>query len=319
MWFKRKPQNRRLGREHVLDVKLRSSQLRAFRVRMAALTLGGVFATIFGVYVVWRAGGWTLDRLVYENKAFAIQEISVQTDGVISVDQFRRWMDVRPGQNLFALDIARVKRDLELVSVIQSASVERILPHTLRVRVLERESVAQVNSPRRRADGGIEMAVFQLDADGYVMLPLESSQRALPPNPAAEQLPVIIGLNSFDIQPGRRIEAPQVQAALQLIIAFEHSPMVGIADLQRIDVSCPEVLVATTGQGSEITFSLNGLEQQLRRWHSVHEYAQGIGKAIASLDLAVSNNIPARWLEASAVVPATPHLPKPLHNKRKHV
>ena len=51
MWFKRKPRNRRLGRDHVLDVKLRSSQVRAARSRRLALTLGGVFAVVFGFYL----------------------------------------------------------------------------------------------------------------------------------------------------------------------------------------------------------------------------------------------------------------------------
>ena len=154
MWFKRKPKNRRLGREQVLDVKLRSSQVRAARTRLTAISLGAVFATVFGLYLLYRAGEWALDRLVYENKAFAIQEIDVQTDGVISVDQLRRWAGVKLEENLLALDLARVKRDLELVPLVQSVSVERILPHTLRIRITEREPIAQVNVPRPRPNGG---------------------------------------------------------------------------------------------------------------------------------------------------------------------
>ena len=122
MWRKRKPKNRRLGREQVLDVKLRSSQVRAARTRVTALSLGAVFATVFGLYLLYRGGDWALNRLVYENKAFAIQEIDVQTDGVIAVDQLRRWAGVKPEENLLALDLARVKRDLELVPLVQSVS-----------------------------------------------------------------------------------------------------------------------------------------------------------------------------------------------------
>src|SRR5262245_17107419 len=107
MWFNRKPKNRRLEREHVLDVKLRSSQLRAARSRRLALGLGAAFAVVFGLYLVWRTGGWVLDQLVYENKSFSIQEIDLQTDGVIALEQLRRWMGVRVGQNLLALDLAR--------------------------------------------------------------------------------------------------------------------------------------------------------------------------------------------------------------------
>ena len=53
------------------------------------------------------------------------------------------------------------------------------------------------------------------------------------------------------------MDSPQVQAALQLITAFNSSPMAGLVDLQRIGVSAPEVLVVTTAQGSEITFGLD--------------------------------------------------------------
>src|SRR5258707_278140 len=216
MWFKRRQKNRRMGREHVLDVKLRSSRVRAARTRMAAIAVGVVFATVFGIYLLWRTGEWTLNRLVYENKAFAIEEIDVQTDGVIAVEQLRRWMGVKPGQNLLALDLARVKRDLEMAPPVQSVSIERILPRTLRVRIIEREPLAQINVPRPRPGGGVELGLFHLDADGYIMAPLDPHQRSSPSTSTTE-LPIISGINANELQPGRRVESPPVQSALQLI------------------------------------------------------------------------------------------------------
>lgn len=317
MWFKPKPTNRRFEREYVLDVKLRSSQVRAARFRFIGISLGVLFGIVFGVYSVWRAGAWALDRLVYENKAFAIEEIDVQTDGVIAVDQLRRWTGVRLGQNLLALDLARVRRDLELVSLIQSVSVERVLPHTLRVRVIERSPIAQIKLLKPAPTGRIEMGVFLLDADGYVILPLDPRQRTAPINQPGDDLPVITGLNGTEVQAGRRIESPQLLAALQLLVAFDHSPMQGLVDLKNIDLSSPEVVVATTEQGSEVTLGLTGLDQQLRRWRKIYSQGQQINKAIASLDLAVANNLPVRWLEASAV-PPTSAKPSKLP-KKKHV
>jgi cell division septal protein FtsQ len=319
MWFKRKPKNRRLGREQVLDVKLRSSQVRAARTRMMAVSLGAVFATVFGLYLVYRGGEWLLNRLVYENRAFAIEEIDAQTDGIIPVDQLRRWSGVKPEENLLALDLGRVKRDLEMVPLVRSVSVERILPRGLRIRVTEREPIAQINVPRPRASGGIEMSVYQLDADGWVILPLEPRDRATSPSKSDESLPLLRGINANTLQPGRRLTAPQVQAALQFLVAFEQSPMAGLVDLKQVDVSSPEVLMVTTGQGSEVTFGLTDFEQQLRRWHAIFESGRKTGNAIATLDLAVTNNVPLRWLEASAVPPAAPKLSKPLRPKKKHV
>jgi hypothetical protein len=161
--------------------------------------------------------------------------------------------------------------------------------------------------------------VYQLDAEGCVMLPLDPRQRVTLATPPLDQLPLICGINSRELRAGRRLEAPQVQAALQLVAAFEHSPMAGLAELKRIDVSSPEVLVVTTGQGSEVTFGLADLEQQLRRWREVFDAGQKMSKAIATLDLAVTNNLPARWFEASAAAPGTSRSPKPLRLKKKHV
>jgi len=319
MWFRPEKRNRRLGRGHVLDVKLRSGQVRATRMRLAAMAFGVLFGTVFGLYLFWRAGEWALDYFVYENPEFAIRHIDVQTDGVILPDQLRHWAGVKPGDNLLALDLATVKRNLELVSMIDSVSVERVLPRTLRIRVNEREPVAQVNVPTADASGKILVTVFQLDADGYVMQPLDPRLCVMPLGQVSDQLPVITGLNAFQLQPGRRMDSPQVQAALHLITAFNSSPMAGLVDVQRIDVSAPEVLVVTTLQGSEITFDLDDFSRQLGRWREIYDVGQRMNKAIATLNLAVTNNIPVRWMDGGIVPVSTPKPVKPARTLKNNV
>ena len=89
MWFKREQKNRRLNRGHLLDVKLRSDQVRATRIRLGLMLLLVPACTMFGLYLFWRTGEWALDKFVYENSEFAIQNIEVQTDGVILPEQLR--------------------------------------------------------------------------------------------------------------------------------------------------------------------------------------------------------------------------------------
>jgi cell division septal protein FtsQ len=319
MWFKRKPENRRLEREHVLDVKLRTSQVKAVRNRWVAVVLGTAFCLVLGSYLAWSVGEWALRGLVYENKAFALRELDVRTDGVLAVDQIKRWAGVRLDDNLLALDLARVKRYLELNPAIESVSIERILPRTLRIRVVEREPIAQINIPRPGPDGGLDLGVFQIDAQGYVMLPLAPYQRSAQPPPGGELYPLLDGLDPTEVRPGRRIDLPPVQAALRLIDAFEHSPMEGLVDLKRIDVSSPEVLVVTTGQGSEVTFGLADTERQMLRWREIYDCAQKLNRAIATLDLAITNNIPARWLEVGAATPPPAKPARSPHIRKKHV
>jgi cell division protein FtsQ len=320
MWFKREQnKNRRLHRTHVLDVKLRSDQVRSTRVRLVAMACLLLSCTFLSLYLFWRVGVWTLDTFVYSNADFAIQQIDVQTDGVIAPEQLRRWSGVKPQANLIGLDLAAVKRNLELVSVIDSVSVERVLPRTLKIRVTERDPIAQVNVAWADAAGEITVHIFQLDADGVVMQPLDPRLCIVPLAQMNSQLPVITGLNSFQLQPGRRMELPQVQAALRLVSAFEHSPMAGLVDLRRVDVSAPGVVVATTGQGSEITFGLENLDQQLSRWRQIYNLGLSQSKTIASADLAVANNVPVRWMLASAVPVAPVKAVKPQKNRRRNV
>ena len=320
MWFKRKQgKNRRLHRHHVLDVKLRSDQVRATRLRLARISFVVLFGTVFGLYLLWRVGQAALDTFVYNNPDFAVELIDAQTDGKIAPEQLRRWTGVKVGQNLIGLDLASVKRNLEMVSLIDSVSVERVLPHTLKVRVTERDPIAQVNVPHGDATGGISVSVYQLDAEGVVIQPLDPRICTVPLAEMNPQLPVIAGLNYFQLQPGHRIELPQVQAALRLVDAFDRSPLAALVELQRVDVSTPRVIVATTSQGSDVTFGLDNVGQQLLRWQAIYNYGGQQQKTIAEADLAVENNVPVRWMTASAAPVVVPKTAKPLKPRKRNV
>lgn len=306
MFFKRERKNRRHSRGHVLDVKLRSDQAHASRVRLATGAFALIFGTLFGLYLFWRTGEWALDKFVYENTNFAIQQIDVQSNGKISPELLRRWSRVKLGQNLIALDLAAVKRNLELASEIESVSVERVLPRTLEIRVIERQAIAQVNVPRADGQAGISVSVFQLDPNGFVMQPLDPRQCVVPLAQMTEPLPAITGLNIFQLQSGHRVAQPQAIAALKLIAALPHSPMAGLAGLQRVDVSSPGVVIVTTTSGSEITFGLDDFPQQLARWREIYDLGRGMNKSIASADLAVGNNVPVRWTEMMSAPALSP-------------
>jgi hypothetical protein len=131
-------------------------------------------------------------------------------------------------------------------------------------------------------------------------------------------LPTLAGIDPINLADGKKLDSPQVRAALDLIVAFERSPMVGLADLKRIDISSPGVLIATTGQGSEVTFALADFEKQLKRWRFVYDKCQAQNCGIGSIDLAVPSNIPVRLIDARAVVPIVPKA-KPITHRKRNV
>jgi hypothetical protein len=303
MSWLRPSRNRRSGREQkVLDVKLRSDQVRATRLRWTAIGVVMLTTTLTGFFLLWHAGGWALDYFVYDNPAFAIQKIEVQTDGVIPVDMLRRWSGVRVGQNLLALDLARVKRDLEMVSAIRSATVERTAPHTLRLRVSEREPLAQFSVLRLKTDGTTEPATVRLDREGVVMAATD-----WPARESTNQLfPALCGLSLTEVVPGKRIDNAGVLGALQLIAEFQHSPLARLTALQQIDVSAPDVLQVTTTNLGKVVFSLEDFPRQLRRWRDISDHARELGKAVVTLDLSVPGNIPAVLTDLAGATPTSP-------------
>src|SRR2546427_3062769 len=317
MWLKRAPKNRRLERGNVLDVKLRAKEVRAVRLKLATTALRVPLGTVTTLYLLWRGGVWALDQFVFENEAFAVRDLNIQTDGTIPIAQLRQWAGVKPGDNLLALDLARIKRDIELAPMIETAAVERVLPHTLRVRVTEREPIARIKLPQLQPRGGVVMVSYYLDEGGHVIQPLPGQPGTAAHN--ADSLPVLSGVNAAELRPGSAVGSPRVIAALRLIAAFESSPMSGLVEMKSVDVAGTEVLQVTTGQGGQITFALDRLEEQLRRWRAVYDFGQKNGRAIHMLDLSVANNSPVLWLDAGAGPSSLPKPNQSLPNGKKHV
>jgi cell division septal protein FtsQ len=317
MWFFRKPKNRRFERRHVLDVKLRSSQRRQLRFRRFTLLTGCILLTVAGGFGLWRGSEWALQHLLYENPAFAIHHLDVETDGVIAREQIRRWAGVKLEDNLLALDLERVKRDLELAPVIQSAAIERLLPHTLRIRVTEREPIARFFYPRVPANGVPERGTCLVDVHGMVMTPLEPAQRSTPAIGPSDALPVLIGVPAIELRPGYMVESLQVRAALQFIRDFEHSSMAEVLALKEVDLTVPGILQVTTSHGTELVFGFGDTGIQLRRWRAIHDHVQRSGKHITWIDLSVSNNVPARFVDVTFAPPTPPKPNKP--GRKRHV
>ena len=117
------------------------------------------------------------------------------------------------------------------------------LPGTLRIRVTEREPVAQVNVPRPCPDG-IEFVVFQLDADGYVMLPLDPRQRAVPLDPAAHLFRVTCTVHDPDPS-GQQFTLPSWIPGSYMIREFARNIVELQAESADHPVECSKVDKAT--------------------------------------------------------------------------
>lgn len=295
----RKARPRCFDRRRVLEVKVRSVEVRRRRLRFV-LWAGACALLAASVGLLgWRGLERALSQLVFQSGAFAVHAIHVHTDGVIPPELLRRWTGVRPGDNLLALDLRRIKRDLELSPLVRSAAVERVLPHTLRLHVRERAPIARARVLRPRAEGdGVELATCYLDETGFVMMEVGERLRGYQLFPPDQTLPLLVGLQLRELAPGRAADVPALQTALRFLEALRGSPLARQVEVDQIELVGPETLIVTTAEGSVVTLAKRGLAQQLARWHAVLDHSRRTGRLIATLDLSVTNNLPVRWAEA---------------------
>ena len=316
--FKRK--DKKFKRQWMLDVKGRSGPVKAPRLRMAAGALAVSAGVTIALFVSWKGGEYLLDRYVYSSARFGIERLEIESDGIIPLEQIRAWANVKRGDNLLALDLSRIKRDLELVPLIESAHLERVLPRQLIIRVREREPIARiVTFAPRPGDGLLEPSAIYLDEQGMVIPPVLRALNTLAFDRATRDVPNITGFSATGLRAGQRTDSPQLLAALRWIRAFQRSEMSGRANVRAIDVSSPTALLVSTEQGSEISFPPREFEPLLARWQGVQDFARQSRVGIATLDLVVTNYVPAQWVSLTNGVPPVRTVEPSPYRKQRHV
>jgi cell division protein FtsQ len=320
--FNANKNSRRKQKRESLSVKKRGDEHRARRVRFVATLFGFSISLFLLILVGWKGVEFVMREAVYKNPRLAIDRIDIETDGVLSPEKIREWARVKTGDNLLAVDLLRLKRDLELQPLVESASAEKILPRQLRITVTERKPLAVVylyHAGTTRLQNGLDRVY--LDAAGMVIPPLLTDERnpAADPNPSS--LPSLTGFNPRELRPGASIDSPQIRAALELISQYEKSPVASMLEFRSIDLTSPQTLLARVDPDTEITFAPDNFARQLARLQTTLEFARRQNRMLASLDLAVGNYVPARWIEPSTNAPAA--LPSTIlqnsRNRKKHV
>jgi cell division septal protein FtsQ len=270
---------------------MRTREARRARKRLIAAALILATGVAGSLYGLWVAGQWVVDELVFRNPAFAVRQLEIDTGQRLPAEMVLSWSGIRRGDNLIQLDLDRVKHRLELLSVVQSVSLERLPPDTLRIRVIPRLPVAEIRSARKSRQGGLEVTRFYVDGAGVVLQFPPASEHLLRQHLIRAPLPQLLGIHNPVA--GRVLAEPNLGPALQLLEAFEGSQMVGLTELESVDLSRRGVLEVRTSHGALVTFGLGRFGQQLARWRRVYDYANGRGQVIATLDLSVTNHVPA--------------------------
>jgi cell division septal protein FtsQ len=287
MWFRssregRAPGNRRrvYSRNPILRVSARASDKRRDRLHKAGAIVVLCAALGGAAWVAVLGAGAARERLFTRNAGFTIRTLKLTSTGRLGDAHLREYAHVAEGMNLFAVDIHRIRRDLESIPLIRSAVVRRELPSTLCIEVVERRPIARVWQGERTYS-------LAVDEEGHVVGP------AL----RLETLPLITGCADRGLAPGSRLQDETALDALEAIALCDGTALGSAIGIAQADVSPREHIVLRLRQGEKVLVGREGLRGRLEKLAESLQRAAEMGRRIATIDLTVDRNVPVEFAE----------------------
>jgi cell division septal protein FtsQ len=315
----RRPNLRRRRQQHLLDVKVRSRRATQNRIRNALAVFSRVtlVAVLCGAVYVGARGA--AKRLFFENPDYRLKTIELQTDGTLQREQVLDAADLHEGENIFSVNLARVRDRIQELPQIDDVEVMRQMPGEIDIRIVERKPVAWLTSDKEISDPFVSDAAFLVDARGVLM-----KQKKLLPEYLG--LPLILGCSSESLEAGKVVESSEAKAALELLRLSTRSFMQMRFQIREIDASQSYCLLVTDKNRTRVTFGLNDLETQLQRLEQFLVYCDNSKQELETLNLLVQRNIPVTFTDTPTEVinatiepPVEPRILKaiPVHSPAK--
>src|SRR6266496_5877132 len=286
---------RKRRQQHLLDVKVRSRRATQHRIRKVL-----VFFSKLALVALFCGGGYVgareaARRFFFDNPDYQLKAIELQTDGTLQREQILRTADLREGENIFRVNLARVHDQIQQLPQVDEVQVVRKLPGEIDIHVVERKPVAWLTNEKEISDPFVSDAAFLVDARGVLM-----RQKKLLPEYLG--LPLILGCSSESLEAGKVVESPEAKTALDLLRLSTRSFMQTRFQIREIDVSRSYCLLVTDKNHTRVTFGLNDLETQLQRLEQFLVYCDDSKQELETVNLIVQRNIPVTFATPPAAV-----------------
>lgn len=287
MWFsnKRKEEpRRRFDRDgsDMRDPLLRVNTRIVERRRMETIRNTGIVAAL-AVMLGLAAALWLTFRqmgamLFAYNPRYALKTLDIRSDGkVLTPELVKDWTGVRPGMNVFEIDIRKLRTDfLKKAPVVKSIEISRRLPDALEIRISERLPVVRLETG------------LAVDKDSHVFHP------GVP----AQTLPRVTGYAGPALVPGTNAP-PAMGRALELVDVCNRTAIGQEIRIATIDISSGDCVAFTLDSGERVRIawektaqesSSEVLERKLRLLVRALRNSMERGKRIEWIDLSLAGD-----------------------------
>ena len=232
-----------------------------------AVIAGGI------VFAALEASAKLLGGPEFAIKTFRIERTERASWSGIEAQLSQRYV----GRNIFSVNLYQIERTATLDPWVRAASVKRVLPGTIRVRVIERRPVAVAL---------IEGVAHLVDREGYV-IGLTGT--------GPDDLPVITGLRGIE---GDALAAALRRGVVMLERLSVRAPLFA-ERLSELDFSEPaHVAVQTLGGGPRLLLDPEMIDRNVNRWLDLGRAIRNRAGALDYVDL--------RWSQRIVVKPLRP-------------
>ncbi len=296
-----RPRNQRVSnlrqrrQQHLLDVKVRSRRATQHRTRRVLALISRVTLLAGLCAVIYLGAREGAKRFFFENADYQLLTIELQTDGTLQREQILKVADLHEGENIFSVNLGRVRDSVERLPQVDEVEVVRKLPGEIDIRVVERKPVAWITGDKQISDPFVSDAAFLVDARGVLM-----KEKKLLPEYLG--LPLISGCSSESLEAGKVVESLEAKTALELLRLSTRSFMQTRFLIREIDVSKSYCLLVTDKNHARVTLALNDLEAQLQRLEQFLVYCDDSKQELETVNLLVQRNIPVTFAKPPAAV-----------------
>jgi hypothetical protein len=224
---------------------------------------------------------YTGSLFLSRNPKFELKNINITSDGRLPPEFFCERAGLQVGTNLFALDFDVLRKRLEEVPLVESVAIERKLPDTLNIKIIERVAMAQIRwNPRALP--------FLVDRYG-IILPMTRSGQALP---------LVEGLKLEKIRPGDCVDNPGIRQCLDILSAADQLGLGAQIAFNSFDIRYPDFVTAVVNGETTVRFPLHSGREKLVRLVSVLQLSKEQGRRVKTIDLTPDGrNVPVMFYE----------------------
>jgi cell division protein FtsQ len=180
------------------------------------------------------------------------------------------------GRSIYLMPLAERRRRLLAIDWIQDASVSRMWPNRVFVRITERRPVAFVNVPVPEKRGASRLAL--VDAEGVFLDP---------PPMTKFNFPILQGVSEQQTEPERRLRVAAMQHLLE-----DLGPLG--KDISEINAANTEdmcITVQMDGRALELELGDNGFAKRVQHFFNHYAEVKRKSPAVTSFNLRLENTI----------------------------